>query len=880
MYYLNEISGLRKDFYRFYDERKLADAITACDKMLYLYKDNNDTENLDYARDLYNLGVIYEELGAYDKALNYYQAADKIYKHLNNTEKEEYANLKNNIGVCLGALHRYDEAVNTHIPVLALRERLLGRNHADCVESLINMGNTYADMKKNDRALDYLTKALSRADRNGNIMPMEYSDILCSLARVNAEKGNYIKSIGFYSKAIDIIEKETPKGSRYFVKILNAAGRVCTYAEKYEMAALYYSKSLDIRKKLDETDNVDYIMSLNNLALAYGRAGNMEKSDETFEKALKEVSAVMSRDHVFYGDVLVNKAFAYSLNGDTDMAIRVLEQALSLKERTLGGDNEGLLTVLSRLARENAKKGEFKKAEDYCVRILDIAKKSGEIHKTASAHKDFAHVYMAERDYTAAEEQLLSALKLYDGQQAKGKGEIYFNVLSALGYLMTLKGNLGMAEKYAGRVLAFREVSLGNRHPKYAYALYRLAEIQLLNGKFDMAIPNIERAMEICADTTGKEYSRYAKAADTLKKGYAAAAQYYLRQGDKDKALENYVKMYSLGGELSPEADIDFAGLYIIKDDTETAEKIIKRYKNACPYGDKSSIYENWIKLKDGDKNAADYLYANLKCIFEKDICFDLGEYFYKNGDVERACEFYRNIMAYLKNEKYLRAVYVTAALEKSEEAEKLLKRAKTYGENLKIDKTEEYIDVCKALADIYYEKGEYENACECYEKVILYGNEDYMIPSLKRMGKACAILGKNEDAVEFFSDAALKIKVKNGETAEFASLLAKTGKIYMDEGNYDKALTMLKKAESVFEAVCGADSDKHILTLLRLAKCVNDTGDGSSAVGYYEKAYNACIESGKTGLIDKDSLAAMKGFYKSSGKLDKIIRIKMGKTV
>lgn len=880
MYYLNEISDLRKDFYRLYDESKLADAITTCDKIMDLYKGNNDTENLDYARDLYNLGVIYEELAAYDKALNYYQTAEKIYKHRNNTENEEYANLENNIGVCMGTLHRYDEAVNTHIPALALRERLLGRNNADCVESLINMGNTYADMKKNDNALDCLTKALSRADRNGNILPMEYSDILCSLARVNAEKGNYIKSIGFYSKATDIIEKETPNGSRYFVKILNAAGRVCTYAEKYEMAVVYYLKSLDIRRKLDETDNVDYIMSLNNLALAYGRAGNMEKSDETFDKALKEVSSVMSSDHVFYGDVLINKAFAYSLNRDTDMTIRILEQALSLKERTLGEDNAGLLTVLSRLARENAKKGEFKKAEDYCVRILDIANKSGEIQNIVSAHKDFAHVYMAEKNYTAAEEQLLDALKLYDGQPAKGKGENYFNVLSTLGYLMTLKGNLDMAEKYAGRVLAFREVSLGNRHPKYAYALYRLAEIQLLNGKFDTAIPNIERSMEICADTAGKEYSRYMEAADTLKKSCGAAAQYYLRQGDNDNALENYVKMRSLGGELLPETDVDFTGLYIIKDDIETAEKIIERYKNACPKGDKSGIYENWINLKDGDKNAADYLYANLKCIFEIDICFDLGEYFYKNGDVERACAFYRNIMAYLKNEKYLRAAYVTAKMEKSEEAEKLLKRAKIYGENQKTDKTAEYIDVCKALADIYYEKGEYENACECYEKVILDGNEEHMILSLKRMGNACAKLGKNQDAVEFFSDAALKIKAKYGETAEFASLLVKTGKIYMDEGNYDKATTMLKKAESVFETVCGADSDKHILTLLKLAKCVNNTAGDKNAMEYYEKAYNICIESGKLTLMDKDSLAAMKGFYKSLGKIDRIIRIKMGKNV
>lgn len=883
MYYINEISELRKDFYKFYDEGRFTEAINNGDKILALYKDNNDTDNIDYARDIYNQGVIYEELLIYDKALRYYQNADKIYKKHNNTESEEYANLKNNLSVCLGELRRYDEAVNTHILVLSLRERLLGRNHSDCIESLINIGNTYADMRKSDKALDYLTKALSRADRNGSFPPMDYSDILCSLARVNAERGNYLKAIANYSKAINIIEKEMPKGSPYFVKILNAAGRACTYAEKYDMAVIYYTKSLELRKNLDETDNVDYIMSLNNLALAYARGKNMEKAEEVFDHALKEITTIMSKNHSFYGDVLINKSFAHSLNGETDKAIHLLELAYSLKERALGKENTGLSTVLSRLARENAKAGEFKKAEEYCNKQLDIAKAGQRIQNIVSAHKDFAHIYIAERNYQAAEEHLISALNLYEGDKSQRKGEAYFSVLTMLSELSALKGNADAAEKYAGRVLAFREISLGNRHPKYAYALYRLAEKQLMNGKFDIAIPNIEKAMDICADTLGKENSRYAEAVNTLKNGYGAAAQYYLRQDCRERALESYKKMLALGGELTPESDIDFAGLYVLKDDFDTAEKIISRYKEAYPEGEKSLPYESWIRLKNGEDSAAEYLYSAPDGIFTRQMDFDLAEYFYRNGDSEKALELYRKALTALKDEKYLRAAFVIASETKKadpDEAKDILKKAFSYAERQKITKSAECADVIMALGNIYYAEKDYADACDCYEKIIVSDCKKYITEALSRMGKGCAKLGKYDDAVEFLSDAALKVKENGGETAEFASLLAKAGTVYMLMGDLKKAAGVFEKAADVFEKTSGEGSDRHIAALLKTAECIYKGGDTKNSMKYYEKAYNLCVDKEKLYLIDKDSIAAIKGYYMASGKLDKVIRIKMGKAL
>ena len=58
MYYLNEISALRKEFYKSYDKNNYPEAIEKGEKIISLYRENKDTSGVDYAQDLYNLAVI------------------------------------------------------------------------------------------------------------------------------------------------------------------------------------------------------------------------------------------------------------------------------------------------------------------------------------------------------------------------------------------------------------------------------------------------------------------------------------------------------------------------------------------------------------------------------------------------------------------------------------------------------------------------------------------------------------------------------------------------------------------------------------------------------------------------------------------------------
>ncbi len=873
MYYINEISALRKEFYKFYDKNNYLEAIEKGEKIVSLYRENKDTACIEYAEDMYNLAVVYDFLMLYEKSLKLYRESVEVREKLELDDSEDYANAINNMAVCLGFLDRDAEALSLHKKALAIREKDLGRNHVDSIESLLNIGNTYDDMGRLDKALDSLTKALSRAERQKELPKIEYSDILCSIARVLAKKGSLVKSIVHYSKAIDIIEAEMGCDNPYFVKILDAAAKVCADAEKYEMAIIFYEKAVEIRKKLVENNSVELIAELNFLAMTYGKNKNLEKAVEVFDFALRKVSELMDKDHIFYSDVLMNKAYAYYINGDLEQAIKFLELACAMKTKNLGDEHKGLMNVLSKLITVYIKNKDFDKAMELCDRVLSISMQDEpETRYVANAYKNFAKLYIAKENYLEAENYLLRAESLYEEDSAEKKRLSYSRIISILSEVCALNGDYDRAEKYAGKVLAFISERYGQEHPKYAYALYKLSEKMILNSQYTAGISNLEKAMAVCKDVIGTENEGYKNADELLKNTYAAVAFFYMETGDIKSASKNYEKAKDvLSGN---EKAIDFAGLYLALDDINGAKEIMDKHKSSARY----SIYENWIELKKGSIEAAEAL-ANYIGLFASSINYDLAEAFNSDGQAERALSHYRKAVNGVEDEKYIKAV--TAIYSDGDDAdEAVLEKALSYADGRKLDKTEGYIYLIKAMCDLYYKNGNYERACDCYEKLIVLVSDDYSridihIEAVANMGRICALMGKNEDAAEFLSEASMLVKNRYGEEDKFIDLLAETGEVFLRLEKADSAKAVFEKAMMLSE-----NKEGYIANALKYADVCFDSGDIDKAIEAYENAYNICTEIKSYDLTESGALERLKDYYKANKKLDKLLKIKLGKTL
>lgn len=107
-----------------------------------------------------NIGVVYHNLGEYDKALEFYNKALEIDKDVLGENHHDTAISYNNIGVVYDELGDYDKALEYHNKALEIKKEVLGEKHASTAMSYNNIGNVYDDLGEYDKALEYHNKAL------------------------------------------------------------------------------------------------------------------------------------------------------------------------------------------------------------------------------------------------------------------------------------------------------------------------------------------------------------------------------------------------------------------------------------------------------------------------------------------------------------------------------------------------------------------------------------------------------------------------------------------------------------------------------------------------------------------------------------------------
>ena len=85
----------------------------------------------------------------------------EIQKEVSDKDDSEMAFTYNNIGLVLDDEGKHEEALNYYQKALAIREKVLGTEHPNTATTYHNIGFSYYKMKKYDTALEYMNKALA-----------------------------------------------------------------------------------------------------------------------------------------------------------------------------------------------------------------------------------------------------------------------------------------------------------------------------------------------------------------------------------------------------------------------------------------------------------------------------------------------------------------------------------------------------------------------------------------------------------------------------------------------------------------------------------------------------------------------------------------------
>lgn len=257
-----------------------------------------------------NIGIVYANLGDYDKALEYYFKALEIYKVVLGEKHSDTASSYNNIGLVYDNLGDYDKALEFKNKALEIQKDVLGEKHADTAMSYNNIGLIYSIFGDYDKALEHHLKSL---EIQKEILGENHRDTATSynnIGVVYTNLGEYDKVLEYHFKALEIRKDVLGENHPNTAISYNNIGIVFDNLGDYDKALEYYLKALEIRKTILGENHPDTANSYNNIGVVYGNLGEYDKALEYFIKALEICKQVLGESHPYTQQTLQNIAIA------------------------------------------------------------------------------------------------------------------------------------------------------------------------------------------------------------------------------------------------------------------------------------------------------------------------------------------------------------------------------------------------------------------------------------------------------------------------------------------------------------------------------------------------------------------------------------------
>jgi protein O-mannosyl-transferase len=235
-----------------------------------------------------NLGVIFDEQGRSQEAIEYYRRALQLHP--------EYPDAQNNLGVVLKGLGRQQEAVAAFQEALRLRPRF--------PEAQLNLGDAYAGMGNPEKAIEHYREALQ-------VRP-NYPEAHNNLGMVLNDAGLHDDAIAEYERALQLRPEYSEAHGNLIATLINAR-RVLDAVDRAREAVRRFPNYAPIRV---------------NLGIALTMAGRPRLAVKELEEAVRLAPGLF--------EAQANLAVGYESAGRIREALAAGERALDIARS--GGD--------------------------------------------------------------------------------------------------------------------------------------------------------------------------------------------------------------------------------------------------------------------------------------------------------------------------------------------------------------------------------------------------------------------------------------------------------------------------------------------------------------------------------------------------------------
>ncbi len=354
--------------------------------------------------DIFSLyGETYLGLGEYERSKDYFKKAQNISEQLIPLESKGYSNVLYNLTMVYLELGLFKESKNTADKLLAVDLKLYGNKSNEYFESVLYYKDILVEQGQYKEALVLL-----------NSQGKKISDDEFSQAELQASKGDVLSFLGNYDQSKELFESASvtfgemldtlgfirtqsnlglnyinqgkyPKAERIFlqckenlISVNNTEGLIDIVNNNLGLAAMALGRSVEaikIYKQLLSSDSTiygiehpNYLTSLLNLGTAYDDAKDFAKAESTFTKALSICPKIYGENSEVEGTILNNLANVYRNQGKLDLAIQTFDKAKVLFVKTVGKKSDLYATVIFNtgktllLKRSDKAEGQFLEA--------------------------------------------------------------------------------------------------------------------------------------------------------------------------------------------------------------------------------------------------------------------------------------------------------------------------------------------------------------------------------------------------------------------------------------------------------------------------------------------------------------------------------------
>ncbi len=350
------------------------EALRALDQSLLLKEKALDKADVAIARTLEEIGLVFQGMGAYDRAGVPLRRAAAI-QEAASTDHPAYVRTLNLMAQQLWFEGDLSQSLTASERAVEVAERTLRADHPTVALSLRFLAATLADLGEMRQSVALRVRALAIAERTFGPSHHMTAEYLHALASAELREGAYAAARQRFQRALDIFEARYGPWHEFVATTLSRLAVADVNLGDYANARRELSRAVAIRERIGGPNHPYVANALMELAAVYREQGLPTRALPLLERALAIREKSLGSSHRNVARTLADLASTLAQTGQTTRAQAAATRALGIWERLDAPDAPDYATALALYAELQARRGDDAAARNYYARAMAIRAK-------------------------------------------------------------------------------------------------------------------------------------------------------------------------------------------------------------------------------------------------------------------------------------------------------------------------------------------------------------------------------------------------------------------------------------------------------------------------------------------------------------------------